>query len=187
MHLHQFARNFAGRPVKSGTKLTHPSTNIRLHRTVSKICLHDFAIKLTVHIARQNTQTLAGFKAKPARRSPAKPRPVYRWVYMPGIYTQRSKSRAASHKPKIPTLDLSTLIAVSLEDGRLGDRVLNAQRGKPRPCGKGACSRWSAKRSQNGHPRTTEVPVCPPLEQSPITGIPAQAIPGADPDGGACF
>ncbi|MGY1878934.1 hypothetical protein [Pseudomonas reactans] len=53
---------------KNGAKLTHPSTNIRLPNIVSKNCLHETAISLTVYIAPQNTETSPVFKGKPAER-----------------------------------------------------------------------------------------------------------------------
>ncbi|BDB17105.1 hypothetical protein cym2001_04700 [Pseudomonas sp. CYM-20-01] len=69
MYLHRYFTKNLGRLDKNDTKLTYASTDIQLPYIVSKICLHETAIKLTVYIAAQNTETAPVFKGKPAERS----------------------------------------------------------------------------------------------------------------------
>lgn len=68
MNLHCYFAKIVVQMDKNGAKLTHPSTNIRLPNNVSKNWLHETAIKLTVYIAPQNTETSPVFKGKPAER-----------------------------------------------------------------------------------------------------------------------
>jgi hypothetical protein len=69
MNLHHYFAKKVGRVDKNGTKLTYASTDFQLPYIVSEICLQGTAIKLTVYIAAQNTETSPVFKGKPAERS----------------------------------------------------------------------------------------------------------------------
>jgi hypothetical protein len=89
MDLHRFTSNFVVQLVNNDTKLATSRTPLLLPHTVSKMCLHDLAIKPTAHSAEQNTQTGARFKANAA----LKQRSMYPGAGLHDVSTQKQNSR----------------------------------------------------------------------------------------------